>query len=114
MIKAVAIYLLTGTLPEEWKEIRVVMIPKPGNDHKQVKGWWPIVLAQMLGKLWDKVVADGLQETARLHWGEMGSRKGYSATDGLMWIVGKAQEAIARGGQAQMRGMDVKGAFSVV
>ena len=108
LIRAVAIHLLAGTLPEEWKEMRVVMIPKPGKDHKQVNAWRPIVLAQTLGKLWDKVVADGLQETATLHWGQMGSRKGYSATDGLMWIVGKTQEAIARGGQARIRGMDVK------
>ena len=60
------------------------------------------------------MVADHLQEDAELHWGQMGSRKGRSAIDAIMWVVGKAQEAIRkpRGGHArQLLCKDVKFAF---
>ena len=50
--------LQTGQLPQEWREMRTVMIPKPGKDHTKVGGWRPIVLANTCGKLWDKVIAD--------------------------------------------------------
>ena len=30
-------------IPEEWRLLKMVMIPKPGKDHKRVKGWRPIV-----------------------------------------------------------------------
>ena len=45
VLQDIAHELLCGTLPAEWKEMRVVMIPKPGKDHKQAKNWRPIVLA---------------------------------------------------------------------
>ena len=38
VIRDVAHHLLQGTLLEEWKEMRVVMISKIGKDNKQIKG----------------------------------------------------------------------------
>lgn len=38
-------------MPEEWRKMKMVMIPKPGKDHTAVKGWRPIVLANTAGKL---------------------------------------------------------------
>jgi len=29
-------------MPEEWQDMKMIMIPKPGKDHAAVKGWWPI------------------------------------------------------------------------
>ena len=34
----------------------MVMIPKPGKDHKRVKGWRPIALANTVGKWCEKLV----------------------------------------------------------
>ena len=31
-INEVAVQLLEGTIPEKWKEMMVVLIPKPGRD----------------------------------------------------------------------------------
>ena len=114
ILRNVAHHLLQGTLPAEWKEMRVVMIPKPGKDHTQVKNWRPIVLAQTVGKLWDKVVAEGLQRDGPLHWGQMGGRKNHSAIDNILWLTGKAQHAINLRGQARMLCFDVKSAFQSV
>jgi len=48
-------------IPEEWRAIKMVMIPKPGKDKAQVEGRWPIVLANTVGKLAEKVIAQKLQ-----------------------------------------------------
>ena len=44
VINAVAIQLLEGTIPERWKEMRVVLILKPGRDLIVTKSWRPINL----------------------------------------------------------------------
>jgi len=54
---------------EEWRGVKMVMIPKPGKNHTAVKGWRPIVLANMVGKLAEKIIAQELQKHAEL-WHE--------------------------------------------
>ena len=49
-----------GRAPSEWQLSKVVMIPKPGKDHTQLKGWRPINLINCVCKLGEKVVADEL------------------------------------------------------
>lgn len=114
LLRDVAHHVLRGSLPEEWKLMKVVMIPKPGKDSTQVKNWRPIVLAQTIGKLWDKAMADGLQTDAELHWGQMGGRRGHSAIDALMWITGRAEQAVRSKGRAHLLCFDVKSAFNIV
>ena len=53
-------------MSEKWRELKVVMIPKPGKDHAKVKGWRPIVLANVAGKLAEKLIAEELQERVEL------------------------------------------------
>ena len=52
--------LSNGTMPEEWQACKVVMIPKPGKDHREVRAWRPINLINCVGKLAEKVVANDL------------------------------------------------------
>ena len=47
-------------VPEAAREMTIVMIPKPGKDHSKVKGWRPIVLANTVGKLGEKLIAGDL------------------------------------------------------
>jgi len=72
-------------IPEEWRELKMVMLPKPGKDHTKVKGWRPIVLANTTGKLAQKIVAQKLQEKDEL-WHERSyvGRKGRGAIDSVM------------------------------
>ena len=37
LLRDIAHHLLKGTLPAEWKEMRVIMIPKPVKDNVQIK-----------------------------------------------------------------------------
>ena len=58
--------LSNGIMPEEWQACKVVMIPKPGKGHQEVRAWQPINLINCVGKLVEKVVANDLQQVAEL------------------------------------------------
>ena len=47
-----------GYIPDRWREMRVVLIPKPGGDLTQTKNWRPLNLINCIGKLGEKVVVD--------------------------------------------------------
>ena len=103
--------LATGIIPYEWQESKVVMIPKPGKDHQQVKGWRPINLINCIGKLSEKVVADHLQEAGVFHRWQFGSVKGRSATEAVFRQVVRAQRCLEKGGRVGWGMWDVKGGF---
>ena len=48
-------------IPDRWREMRVVLIPKTGRDLTQTKNWRPLNLINCIGKLGEKVVADRIQ-----------------------------------------------------
>ena len=54
--------LKTGEVPKAWRDMQVVLIPKPGKDLTMTKNWRPINLINCVGKLAEKVVADRIQE----------------------------------------------------
>ena len=75
-------------MPEEWRDMKMVMIPKPGKDHTAVKGWRPIVLASTVGKLAEKLVALELQAHEELwHERAFAGRKGRGAMDSVMLMA---------------------------
>ena len=43
-----------GYIPDRWREMRVVLIPKPGRDLTQTKNWRPLNLINYIGKLGKK------------------------------------------------------------
>ena len=45
LLKQLAEELRQGRAPVEWQLSKVVMIPKPGKDHAQLKEWRPINLS---------------------------------------------------------------------
>ena len=54
--------LMNGEGPESWREIRMVLNPKPGRELTITKTWRPLNLFHYVGKLAEKVVADRIQE----------------------------------------------------
>ena len=85
-----------GYIPDRWREMRVVLIPKPGRDLTQTKNWRPLNLINCIGKLGEKVVADRIQEegSAILHQQQYGSVRGRSAVDVLYRSVVKARQSL--------------------
>jgi len=78
--------------------MKMVMIPKPGKDHTAVRGWRPIVLANVIGKLAEKVMALELQEHEELwHERAFAGHKSRGAIDSVMlmaYIAEKHPEGI--------------------
>ena len=73
------------------------------------------MLANTLGKLADKCIADEIQSLTHLfHNLQYGSRKGRSAMDSLMITVNKVEEALANGERATLLGKDIVSAFNQV
>jgi len=98
-------------MPEEWRAMKMVMIPKPGKDHTVVKGWRPIVLANVVGKLAEKLVALALQEHEELwHERAFAGRKGRGAIDSVMLMAYIAEQQPA----GVIVGRDAQSAFNTV
>jgi len=87
------------------------MIPKPGKDHTAVKGWRPIVLANTVGKLAEKLVALELQQHKELwHERAFAGRKGRGAMDSVMLMAHIAEQHPA----GVIVGRDAQSAFNTL
>src|SRR5277367_1941143 len=83
-----------GYLPCNWKESKIIMIPKPHKDHKQPGNYRPINLTSNLCKTLEKILA------ARLHTflgpaipdNQSGFRPGRSTDDGLYRLSAHLQD----------------------
>ena len=105
-----------GYIPGRWREMRVVLIPKPGWDLTQTKNWRPLNLINCIGKLGENVMADRIQEegSSILHHQQYGSVRGRSAVDVLYKSVVKARQSLEGGGSVASAFWDVKGGFQNV
>ena len=105
-----------GYIPDRWRDMRVVLIPKPGRDLTQTKNWRPLNLINCIGKLGEKVVADRIQEegSSILHHQQYGSVRGRSAVDILYKSVVNARQCLDHGGSVGWAFWDVKGGFQNV
>ena len=85
-----------GYIPDRWREMRVVLIPKPGRDLTQTKNSRPLNLINCIDKLGEKVVADRIQEegSSILHHQQYGSVRGRSAVDVQYKSVVKARQSL--------------------
>ena len=105
-----------GYIPDRRREMRVVLILKPGRDLTQTKNWRPLNLIDYIGKLDEKVMADRIQEegSSILHHQQYGAVRGRSAVDVLYKSVVKARQSLEGGGSVASAFWDVKGGFQNV
>ena len=106
--------LIRASIPDSWKVMRVVLIPKPGRDLTKTKSCRPINLINCIGKLGEKVVADEIKEADLLHGGQFGGVKGKSALEGVFKAVTKTRRCIGSGGNVAWGFWDISGGFQNV
>ena len=96
LLGVVVTALRGGYIPDRWRDMQVVLIPKPGRDLIQTRNWRPLNLINCIGKLGEKVVADRIQEegSSILHHQQYGSVRGRSAVDILYKSVVKARQCL--------------------
>ncbi|KAL3265965.1 hypothetical protein HHI36_010152 [Cryptolaemus montrouzieri] len=86
-------FLALGYVPESWKSVRVVFIPKPGQiAHKIAKDFRPINLTSFLLKTLERLVEIYLRKNtlvARpLHVSQHAYDQGRSVDSALQFVVG--------------------------
>lgn len=88
LLNDIALSVDEGPPLQQWNDPTMVMIHKPNRDRTLPKSWRPIFLSNTVGKLGEKLVANGLQKHDSLfHHLQYGSRKDQSAIDAMMITV---------------------------
>ena len=100
LIEEIVDNLWRGIIPDAWRQMRVVFIPKPGRDLTLARNWRPLNLINSVGKLGEKVVANRIQDygDGLFHQLQYGSVRGRSAIDVLDRSVGRARNCMGGGG----------------
>lgn len=92
--------LFTGTFPPLWKTSNVVMIPKPGKPASDPASYRPISLISCLGKLFERLVTDRLQDFCDHHGVipdfQHGFRARHTAQDPVFNLLSTATENFNR------------------
>ena len=101
LVELIIDHLRRGLIPDEWKEMKMVMSPKPGRDLTLTKNWRPIKLINCVGKIGEKVVADCSPEIPCFHEGQYGGGKHRTVTEVVALAVIKAQRVVRTGGRAE-------------
>ena len=81
-------------IPNRWRDMWVVLIPKPRRDLTQTKNWRPLNHINCVGKLARKVMADRIQAKGQqiLHHQHYGLVRGRCVVDVLYKSVVSARE----------------------
>ncbi|EFZ02030.2 Reverse transcriptase [Metarhizium robertsii ARSEF 23] len=108
--------LVAGYHPKAFREIEVVMIPKPGRrDLSKPRAWRPISLLSCLGKGLERLLARRIAWASInygvLHPHQAGALPKRSAVDLVAALVHDIEEALVRGQVATLVTADIQGAF---
>ena len=102
-----------GYMPDRWRDMRVVLISKPGRDLTQTKNWRPLKVINCVGKLGEKVVGDRILAEWQqiLHHQQYSLVRGRSIVDVLYKSVVSARECFKNKGSVGWAFWEVKGGF---
>ncbi|XP_063888878.1 uncharacterized protein LOC135115794 [Scylla paramamosain] len=109
--------LWENTWPLVWKEVRVVPVQKRSS-RSDPKNYRPISLLSVVGKVFERMVADvvcrHLQDNYLLSDQQFGFSPGRSTFDLLMLLTGDWQDALDGGLDSVVVALDIAGAFDRV
>jgi hypothetical protein len=105
-----------GYIPQAWREVRVVFIPKAGKrDTEQPKSYRPISLSSFLLKTMEKLVDHNIREDILsrhpLHQKQFAFQQGKSTTNAIHHVVRRIENALEHKEMALTAFLDIEGAF---
>lgn len=96
LIELYNVFLLKGFVPKQWREVKIVPIPKPGRDPNSVSALRPISLISCICKIFHSILQKRLEwyiEKNELFSGDtLGFRKSRSCIDNLSRLVSHIQK----------------------
>lgn len=108
--------LKTSSIPQEWKDANVILIPKGGGyDSAEAKAWRPISLTSNMAKLLERLIIQRLtfhlENSGCLAINQHAYRKGTSTTTAIHQMVSQIQGAFKRKQHSLVVFVDIAGAF---
>jgi ribonuclease HI len=108
--------LALGYIPEAWREVRVVFIPKPGKEsYEEFKSFRPISLTSVLLKTQEKLLDNYLRskqfKDRPFNVNQHAYQRGRSAETAIHRLLGPVEESVERGESALGAFLDIEGAF---
>lgn len=109
---------LSGDIPENWKEIIVVPLPKPGKPKGLVSSQRPIALSSNLLKIFEHLIKNRMvhfieKELLLPHF-MAGFRKGKATADNIIQLISDIQLATSSRNHVICASFDIQGAFNYV
>ena len=110
--------IIQSKIPETWKEAKITMIPKKGEDKSNPNSYRPISVTSCLGKILEKVMANRLYsylESNKLLTNiQSGFRKHRRTSDNLFFLTQKVAESFNRKKNVCCLFFDISKAFDKV
>lgn len=108
--------LVRGKFPTEWKTARVVLLPKKGRDLNLSSGYRPICLINTIGKLYERLLLNRLQEELDekdlISENQHGFRRGKSTTSAMLSLKQTITSSNSR--WCILMTVDIKNAFNTI
>lgn len=102
--------------PQEWKQGTLITIPKPNKNHKKPENYRPITLLPVLGKLFEKIIKEKLQESIgnKIPGYQFGFKEKSSTLHPLTILVSNVQTSKLKGQKSAALFLDINKAFDSV
>jgi ribonuclease HI len=106
-----------GYMPQSWRKMRIIFLPKPGKDsYQRASSWRPISLTSFLLKTLERLI-DWYIRTPQVvrvlrKFNQFAYLRGVSTEAALHQIVARIERALKSGEFAMGLFLDIKGAFS--
>ena len=110
--------LALNYFPTQWKEAKIIMLPKPGKDHTSPLNYRPISLLNSLGKLLEKIILKRLNFELRklqaIRNDQYGFKRGHSTTHALLRNVERITHGFNNNKATVTLFLDIERAFDKV
>lgn len=110
--------LKIGYVPESWRKVKVIFIPKPGKiGHSVAKDYRPISLTSFLLKTFERIIDLHIRSSFKdnnISKAQHAYMKGRSTETALHALLGHAEKAIEHKQMALTAFLDIEGAFNNV
>ena len=118
LVDVINITLKEGEIPEDWRDCNLSVIPKPNKNHRVLKGYRIITMANVLVKLCEKIAArrlvEQLERTNKISTNVGGARPRRSTTSNVEALLHIMQEGLQSNSCYALGLFDLEDAYNTV